>query len=148
MSFALTKFKAWGVNVGSPIRKHDMQYAELHITGTVADVDLDIGDDSGTFWTDALADSTYGSLATTALDKLQKIVAIANSLMAVESQEITLVRLRAAAAAGTDYALAIQDKRPNFIFDANQGETSYIIKLEWSLKDGLPAVIADLGTTV
>lgn len=82
MTFALTKFEAWGVEIDEPVTKKFMQYARLVITAAATDVALDIGTDAGTFWTAALANGTYGtSVATPALAALQNIVAKSSAFL-------------------------------------------------------------------
>lgn len=105
MAFALTKFEARGVKFEGPVpEKRAKQEVVLTITGLSTDVDLDIGSDAGTFWTDAEADSTYGDLATEALAKLQDIVSKSAALLSVKSQQLldrnTLVALDSDASSG------------------------------------------------
>ena len=73
-TFALTKFNAYGFIIDSQIKKRAMQRATLHITAANTDTALDLGSDSGTFWTAAEADATYGDMATNALERLNEIV--------------------------------------------------------------------------
>lgn len=145
MAFALTGFASYGVNVVGPSQKRGIQRATLYITGLVTDVDLDIGDDSGTFWTEAQANSTYGALATKALDVLGKIEDQSTALLAVKSEQL-LDRLQAAAAAGTSYVLTVQAKRPNIEFAAGQGETAYQIDIEWLLNNFQFPIVSSFGT--
>lgn len=88
MAFALTKYEARSLDIASPTYKRGIQQVVLDITGTSADVDLDLGDDSGTFWTAAQANTTYGELAKKALASLKRIVDQAQALVSVESQEL------------------------------------------------------------
>lgn len=145
MAFALTGFASYGVNVVGPSQKRGIQRATLYITGLVTDVDLDIGDDSGTFWTEAQANSTYGALATKALDVLGKIEDQSTALLAVKSEQL-LDRLQAAAAAGTSYVLTVQAKRPNIEFAAGQAETAYQIDIEWLLNNFQFPIVSSFGT--
>jgi hypothetical protein len=145
MAFALTQFQSYGINVVGPSQKRGIQRATLTITGLVTDVDLDIGDDSGTFWTEAQADATYGQLATKALDVLQRIEDQSSALIAVKSEQL-LDRLQAAAAAGTSYVLTVQNKRPNILFAASNGETSYQIDIEWLQNNFQFPIVSSFGT--
>lgn len=144
MAFALTKFEARGINYSGPSKKRGVQQAYLKITGLVGDVSLGLGDDSGTFWTAALADATYGAMAAKVQAILQRITANAVGLLDVKSEQL-LDRLQAAAAAGTSYTLAIQDHRPNIVFAAGQGETFYDLVLEWELNEGIFPETASYG---
>ena len=144
MAFALTKFVSYGYDIAGPSKKRGIQRATLTISATTADVDLDIGDDSGTFWTAAAADSTYGALASKALEVLQKIEDNALAFHRIDSEQL-LDRIQAAAASGTAYVLAVQNKRPNLTFDAANGETSWVIDLEWLLNDGIYPIVSSFG---
>ena len=145
MAFALTGFASYGINTAGPSQKRGIQRATLYITGLVTDVDLDLGDDSGVFWTEAQANSTYGELATKALDVLNKIEDRCTSLLAVKSEQL-IDRLQAAAAAGTSYVLTVQAKRPNIEFAAGQGETAYQIDIEWLLNNFQFPIVSSFGT--
>jgi hypothetical protein len=145
MAFALTKFQAWPVPLSATSWKRAAQRAELHITALAADVDLDIGDDAGTFWTAAIANATYGVVASSALTVLQTIADAANGLTEVGTpQLLDRVQIAAAPAAG-QYVLAIQDHRPNITFAAADGELTYTIVLEWSLPDANVGYTAQYG---
>lgn len=148
MAFAITKFKAYGVSVGSPIRKHAKQYAELHVSALTADTVLDINSYVGTFWGQALADGTYGALASSAKAALEKIQASVVGLIGVDSEQLMSKIKNIAPAAPTDYSLAVMSYLPQISLFAFSGATSWVIQLEWILKDGTPAVHADLGTNV
>ena len=140
MAFALTKFSLQFEGTDSAGKYRGRQYATLHITAANTDVDLDIGDDSGTFWTAALADGTYGSLATEAQAKLQEIDDVVEDLMAVSGEAILARRKVAAASGAGEYSLAIQNARPNIGFFSGDAPTSYVVELEWLLspeKSGL-----------
>lgn len=145
MAFALTGFVSYGTNIVGPSQKRGIQRATLTITALVTDVALDLGDDSGTFWTDAQADTTYGELATKALSVLNRIEDQAAALWCVDSEQL-LDRLQAAAAAGTSYTLSVQNKRPNLTFAAGQGETSWVIDLEWSLNNYIFPIVSSFGS--
>lgn len=147
MAFSLRKFKADGIRVSGPNRKRAVQLVELHITALATDVDLDIGDNTpGTFWTAALADATYGALATTARAKMVEIAAISNGLVAIKSpQLLDRIQIAAVAAAG-QYSVAVDTLGPDIAVNAADGETSWVIQLEYALKDGYEAINADLGT--
>jgi hypothetical protein len=144
MAFALTKFSSYGVNIVGPSYKRGTQKALLTITALVTDVSLDLANDSGTFWTAALANATYGSVATKALSVLDKIDTVASALLGVKSQQL-LPRLQAAAAAGTSYTLAVSGVRPNITCAAGQGELSWQIELEWSLNDFIFPIVSSFG---
>lgn len=144
MAFALTSLFLDGQKFQGAGPYRATQTAVFTITGTTADVDLDIGDYSGTFWTAALADATYGDVATTALAALQKLDDQTQAVCRIYTPQLA-DRIQAAAASGTDYALSIDStsKLPIYTFDANQGETAYTVFVEWLLnKNILPTPLA------
>ncbi len=147
MTFALTGFKAFGIECEGATRKWGRQRALLYITAAATDVDLDLGDDTpGTFWTAALANATYGALASQAQDTLQNISAQVNGLMGFKCKQF-LVRVQVAALSTTgQYCVVdVTNDRPNITMTASDGETSYIIELEWDLSDNSQPVVSDLG---
>lgn len=137
MAFSLTKFHAEGIDVGGPARRR-LQRAVFTIAATAADVDLDIGDDTpGTFWTAALANATYGAVALNVQAFLQVLDDNVIALFQVNSPQL-MDRVQTAAAGGNgEYALAIQNFRPNIAVNAADGETAWQIECVWELADGI-----------
>lgn len=147
MAFALTRLRAWGnkIQTESPLRGE--QFVELRLTGANTDVDCDIGDDAGVFWTDALADATYGDLAAAALTTLQAIVAQAAQLTAVESAEL-ITRTKVLVAdvdAASEYAITVVNDRPNILFITTDAPTAWKVQLRYTLDDGQFPIVASLG---
>lgn len=90
MTFSLQKVQVYGIEVSEPIFKRYQQYMALTIAAANTDTALDIGNLSGTFWTAALADATYGtSVATPALQALKDIIVRLGSFKNGECQELT-----------------------------------------------------------
>jgi hypothetical protein len=145
MAFSLTKLRAWGnkIQTATPLRGE--QVVELTIAAAATDVDLDIGDDSGTFWTAALANATYGDIAAAAQTKLQEIVANVLQLTAVESAVLLGYTRVKAATATTEYDLSVQNDRPNITFVAASAPTALVLQLRWTLDDGQFPVAASIG---
>lgn len=144
MAFALTSFVLDGQKFQGPGPYRATQTAVFTITGTTADVDLDIGDYAGTFWAAAIANTTYGDVATTAKAALQKNDDQVQAVCRIYTPEIA-DRIQAAAASGTAYTLSIDStsKLPIYTFDAANGETSYTVFVEWLLnKNILPTALA------
>lgn len=147
MAFALVAYHARGVDIQGPSYKRGIQQVVLDITATTADVDLDIGDDSGTFWTDCLADSTYGTLAEKAQESLQRIVAQSAALLGVQSEQlIDRVQVGTVSGAG-EFELAVENTRPNIAVNAADGEESWKIVLTYELNNYSFPEIASYGAT-
>jgi hypothetical protein len=137
MAFALTSFTADGIRYMGPGPYKAVQRYILTITGTTSDVDLDIGDLTGTFWTAAQADATYGAMATAVLAVL---TANYPNYQAVENIFVPEIwaRANAAAASGTVYVRSINSTTllPEFTFAASNGATGYTVCVDYILKDG------------
>ncbi len=89
MTFQLNKFQAYGIEPSEPVTKRWRQFAILTIAAANTDTALDIGTNAGTFWTAAIADTTYGAtVATPALAALKDIQLRAESFTDVESSEL------------------------------------------------------------
>jgi hypothetical protein len=63
MAFALTNFRAYKLGISSATDRYGLQGIEMTVTRTASDVAIDLDTVSGTFWTDILADATYGAYA-------------------------------------------------------------------------------------
>lgn len=93
MAFSLSAFEAFPLQVGGAQPRRAIQRCILHIAGTSADVDLDIGDDSGTFWTAAGAtDIGAGALAS-----LKQIIAQVSKVSGLFCPELDAYGVRASA---------------------------------------------------
>lgn len=80
MAFSLTKVRAYGIEAEEPLNNWYQQKLILNITGLATDVDLDLGDYSGTFWS-AVDGAEPGD---TALQAIKDIQTIAESFLAVQ----------------------------------------------------------------
>lgn len=142
MAFALTAFTARQIDIASPQYKGGIQEIVMKITGLTSDVDLDIGDAGGTFWTAAQANTTYGEMAAKALDIMDRLSDQVDGLVAVESPQL-LDRVQVASPSGAgQYSLAIDVLGPNILFNAADGETSYLIILRYEMKSGQVPIFA------
>lgn len=147
MAFALTAYSARSNEIGSVSYKKGIQQIILTITGSAADVALDLGNAAGTFWTAALADATYGSLAAKALESLQRISAQAIACVSVESAQI-LDRVQVATLTTTgQFKLTTGTIAPDISFNAGDGETAYYIILNYELVNRVFPEILNLGET-
>lgn len=83
MTFALSQVRAFGIESEEAISKRYIQAMVLNITAANTDIDLDLGDYSGTFWT-----AVSGSAATAALSALKSIQLKAESFWKVGGTSI------------------------------------------------------------
>lgn len=148
MAFAVTKFNAYGVLNANATQKRGIQRVELTITGANTDTAYDLGTTAGTFWTSAVADATYGGVATAArtfiLTTLNGQVA---STIGIRSQQL-LARLQAAAASGTSYTLSVASVTtpvPELAFASGSAPTSGVYVIEWLLADNTEPLTATYG---
>ena len=149
MAFAITRFRARMSRLDDVGRSHGLQYVSIGISALAADVALDLsGLTAGalsTFWTQALADTTYGSLAAQAQAKLAAIAAAGADLHCVQSEQL-IPRLQVASApTGTQYTLGVTNHLPVLAFAAANGVTALTLILWFGIPAGREAVNADLG---
>lgn len=150
MAFALTKFKADGVRAEGATRQHAFQTAQFMITALAADVVMDISAVTtgalGTFWTAVIADATYGAIGTQALTAIK---AIQNQVLSLTSVDLggALDYVKGTAVAASTYTIATTLHLPTVTFNAANGKLAYLVVLKWVLKDGLEAVVSDLGAS-
>ena len=146
MAFALTSYRARGLQIAGAQPDRAIQQVVMTITGAVTDVALDIGTDAGTFWVAAVADATYGTLATSAKENLLNIVAVSQALAGLFVPEL-VGRLKAAAASTTDYTLSVALKRPIYTFAASNGELLYTVFLEYLLNPSIMPIDVCFGVS-
>jgi len=72
MAFTLSKIRAYGIEAEEPVNKRYQQKLILNIAGLATDVDLDLGDYSGTFWT-AVGATQPGITALKAIKDIQTL---------------------------------------------------------------------------
>ncbi len=153
MAFALTRFKAYGRRHEGENRSHAEQVCELHITAANTDTAYDLDNSAGTFWTAALANATYGTLATSALRAfLTDIVAVKHRCIGVTGEALISDFIRVASgASGLQYIVAVGTTTahmPNLTFVSGSAPTAITLFITWSLVDGAEAVTSDLGQPV
>lgn len=142
MAFALTAYEARAIDIGTTTFKRGIQQVVFDITGTTADVDLDIGDSAGTFWVAAQANATYGTLAASALASLTRIAGQSTWMSWQSPQLADRVQVASLTTTG-QYSLATDTLGPDFAFNAANGETSYKIILTYEMNNFIfPEVLA------
>lgn len=149
MAFALTKAEFRSVCFQNPSYKKGIQEVVLTITGANTDIDLDIGDSGGTFWTAAQADATYGTMAANVLTKLQEVVAQADYLKAWECPQLQATAyIQVASAPGaSQYSLTTDTYGPNILLQSGSAPTSYKVHLFYELDAGVFPVSAYYNIT-
>lgn len=123
------------------------QTLEMVISGVDADVALDLDNASGTFWTAANADGTYGAVAKAVYAALQKIQMSAASLHSWGGN-FSLYRPRGATASASTGMFTANynstNKTPNFTFDTANGPCGTNIILTWGMKPGFQPMTLDI----
>ena len=132
MTFALTRFEAYGVQIDQPLSKRYIQRVEMRITGANTDIAVDLGNLAGTFWT-AVGSTEPG---TTALAAIKAIALKAASLVHVGGSEVTNKCRVAGTASAGQYNMTVTNDRPNITYVTTDAPTSQKLVLEWELKDG------------
>jgi hypothetical protein len=143
MAFALTDYRAYGLDISEPVQKRAVQYFECTITAGAADVDLDIGDTAGTAWS-AIDNNAIGLAAKVAFTE---ILGKVSRLASWSCPEIDFGFLPANgdATPAAGYVGIVNNTAktcPEFVFAAGEGLTSYKMVFTWTLTDGARAVRA------
>lgn len=142
MAFALTRVQAYGLEAEEPVNKRYTQRMILSITAANTDVDLDLGDYAGTFW------STVGGSepGDTALQAIKDVQTRALSLVNIGGDAI-LNKLRVATATSAGEWSADMNGTnthlPDIAFVSGDAPTSYVVVLDWVLKAGEVPVEVD-----
>jgi len=144
MAFALTSFYAGGVKemTANPVQAY--QRYIFTVTGLAADVALDIGNFSGTFWTAALANTTLVNATTTLGQMAGDVRSFLDNHKGALAHTIGIYvpqifgRAFAAAASGVIYTRSIDatTKLPIFTFAAANGELAYTVMVDYALVPG------------
>lgn len=147
MSFAVTGYHAYGIYIDEPVTTRAHQVISILATGTSADVVLDLANSSGTFWTAALADGTYGAVATAALAALTSAVGRAEQRVSWCCPEIQDPKVQIAAGgtlASTNYKITTTGIVPSISIFAGEGALSYHIVIVMQLAKEQRAVRANV----
>lgn len=143
MAFALTDYKAYGLDISEPIQKRAIQVFECTITATAADVDLDVGDVAGTAWS-AIDNNAIGLAAKVALTEILTKVSRLCSWCCPEI-EFGFLPANGDATPASGYVGIVNNTAktcPEFVFAAGEGVTSYKMVFTWTLQNEMKAVRA------
>jgi hypothetical protein len=143
MAFALTDYKAYGIDISEPVTKRAIQVFECTITGLAADVDLDIGDVAGNAWS-AIDNNAIGLAAKVAFTEILGKVSRLISASCPEIDNAYLPVYGDATPAASSVGLINNTAKtcPEYVFAAGEGQTSYNFVFQWTLKDEQKAVRA------
>lgn len=131
MAFGLSSIKAFGVPSYEYSADKFVQFLEMEITGTTADVALDIGNTGGTFWGDVSNSAAAGAVADI-FAKVEKHVSLSVPELLAKTQVVS-----GATVATTEYKVASPQSTSFAItIYANEGLTAYNLCMSWTLKDG------------
>jgi hypothetical protein len=142
MAFALTEYKAYGIEISEPIQKRAVQVFECTITGTTADVALDIGDVAGTAWT-SIDDNALGLAAKVAFTEiLSKVARLA--VFRCPELEFALPVVAGGAATTGKYGVTNNTAKtcPKITLYTGEGLTSYKMTFMWTLANEMKPVRA------
>lgn len=135
MTFALTSFFADGVRFSGPGPIRATQQYTFGITAAVSDVDLDLGDVTGTFWTAAQANATYGEMALQVLTQIERLYAQYSSVRDIFTPDLYNRIQVPSSPTGTQYSAEIDATYllPNYTFATTGGSTAYTVHVEYML---------------
>lgn len=147
MAFAVTGFTAYPISLDAAIERRADQAFVLTITGTTADVALDIANPTGTFWT-AAGSSTIGAQALTAMKQIQLIQAhrISCNLSGVDDLKQQVATGATLASTQFKYTSLSTDSIPSYALFAGEGLTSYKLDCRVALLTNKKPITAVLGT--
>jgi hypothetical protein len=137
MAFKLDYFVADGVRFQGPGPIHGKQTLVFGISAANTDTAMNVGDLSGTFWTDAKANAATGEMATKVVEDLTRLYPNFQAFIS-SGVDALAGRVQAAAAAGAAYTRALNatTKLPEYVFAASNGITSGVLVVELLLKPG------------
>ena len=131
MAFALTGYKAWGIETSKAVSPECIQYLEVTITAANTDVAVDVGTTAGTFWT-AVGTGTIPAAAKAAL--LDICSKADYSLVSAGTHTASWTRgATAAATVYTEVAGTVTNSR-NLGFNSGSALTAGKIVLSWKMK--------------
>lgn len=143
MAFALTDYKAYGMDISEPVTKRAHQIFECTITATAADVALDLGNVAGTAWS-AIDNNALGLAAKTAFTEiLSKVDRFAG--YACPEIDFGFLPAYGDATPASGYVGIVNNTAktcPEFVFAAGEGVTSYKFVFKWTLQNEQRAVRA------
>ena len=146
MSIQVVGYHMFGFETSKAVSPLAQQTLLINVNAAASDVIWDLGNASGTFWTSALADATYGATAATCLASLQNLDK-SSAFALAPGGNFTLYRVRDTTPTSTgDYAISSWTNRtPNFTFAAGDGPGSTNIVLTWGMPDGFQVQSVDVG---
>ena len=140
MAIALTSFRAYGEYNADTTPIRGLQCAKFVITAAAADVDYDIDDFTGNFWTAVSATDLGAGAKAWMRSHYQGI----DKLVAVEGNFVQGYLRGAATGAGV-YTQAVSNELPDIQFNAADGPTAMTLILKWTLTDGQVPLTASFG---
>lgn len=141
MALALTRFEAVTRPIQGPSLKRGQQEVRLTVTGantdTVWDFSAITAGALGTFWTAAVANATYGDIATSALAAFRLIQAQATAILKISGEDIVSRAQIATVAAAGQYSVAVTGHVPDITWRTGDAPTASVIHLTFQLADGV-----------
>lgn len=141
MTFALTSFLADGVQFNGPGTYRGIQTYMFTVTASATDVDFDLGDTTGTFWTAAVADGTYGTMASQVLTAVTGFEGNIEAIKSIYTPQIdagAFIKVASLSATGT-YTLDYNTTTflPDYTFYTSGGTTAYTVFVDYLLQPNI-----------
>lgn len=136
MAFAITGIKAFGIEAYEGNREIFEQVLLLDVTGVAADVLLDIGNPSGTFWTN-VNNAAQSRLVQDIFTRVDKHVSFScpqllDRTQVRSSATVATTQFKIASPQNTSFAITLF---------AGEGLSAYSIAMKWILKADHPPVV-------
>ena len=137
MAFALTGYKAWGVETSKAVSPEAIQNLEITFTAANTDVAFDFGETGGTFWSAVGTGTIPAAAKKLVLDFCSKA---SYSLATMGSHNMLWSRGSAAGATVyTETAGTVTNSR-NLAFNSGTALTAGTIVLSWKMGPGVAVV--------
>ena len=144
MTLAVTSFRAYGDEIMDATNIRARQRVNITVTGANTDVSWDLASYTGTLWTAALADGTYGTVAAQAIAAM-KLIDGFGSFLVHEGGTIPMTLVKGTSAGSGTYAAALSGLWLNYTFNTAAAPTSATIALEIALKPEQRAINVSYG---
>lgn len=124
----ISSYKAYGLYIDEPVTTRAHQVLNLVVTQAATDVDMDVGEVAGSFWTSAVASGGNGPAA---LAALTQVIAKAESRISLCSPQIqdAKVQVAAAPAGATEYQITTTSIVPSIAFFAASAPTAVTLNV-------------------
>lgn len=145
MTFQLSSFKARSIAYQNVTEKRGIQELIFKISAANTDATLDLSTIASTFWTAAIADSTYGAMATAVLTALENVITPQASDLYLADAEALIPYVKVLTlSAGNQYTASVGSyvagtsmaHLPVLTFNSGNAPTALVLRLHMQMLNG------------